>query len=74
MKTYTVKELYDELGKAIKKGKGHLIVLVPNVDDDNGADYATLRDFSFYDDNVAEYAYLDANSGEEEENFWRDKE
>lgn len=74
MKTYTVKELYDVLGKAIENGKGNLILLVPNNDEDIDAEYATLREMSFDDDKFAEYAYLDGNCGEEEEEFWRDRE
>lgn len=74
MKTYTVKELYDVLGKAIENGKGNLILLVPNNDEDIDAEYATLREISFDDGMYEEYAYIDGNTGEEEENFWRDKE
>ncbi len=74
MKTYTVKELYDVLEKAIENGKGDLIILVPNNDEDIDAEYATLGDFSFDDDKFAEYAYIDGNHGEEEEDFWRSRE
>jgi hypothetical protein len=73
MKTYTVKELHDVLEKAIENGKGDLILLVPNDDEDIDAEYATLGKISF-DDEFAEYAYFDGNCGEEEEKFWRDKE
>jgi hypothetical protein len=73
MKTYTVKELHDVLEKAIENGKGDLILLVPNDDEDIDAEYATLGKISF-DDELAEYAYFDSNCGEEEEEFWRDKE
>ena len=74
MKTYTVKEFYDVLAKAIEEGKGDLILLVPNNDENIDAYYATLHGISFDNDQFAEYAYIDGNSGEEEEDFWRDRE
>jgi hypothetical protein len=74
MKTYTVKELHELLGKAIEKGKGDLVLLVPNNDDDIDAEYATLGRISFDEDVYAEYAYLDQNIGEEEEKYWANKE
>lgn len=74
MKTCTVKELHEILGKAIDNGKGDLIVLVPNNDEDIDAAYATLGRISFDDDVYAEYAYFDQNCGEEEEEYWAKKE
>ena len=74
MRTYTVKELHEILGKAIDNGNGNLIVLVPNYDSNIDAAYATLGGISFDTDVYAEYAYLDQNYGEEEEEFWAEKE
>lgn len=74
MKTYTVKELHEILGKAIDDGKGSLIVLVPNNDEDIDAAYATLGGISFDTGVYAEYAYLDQNYGEEENAYWAEKE
>ncbi len=74
MRTYTVKELHEILGKAIDNGKGGLIVLVPNYDDDIDAAYATLGGISFDTAIHAEYAYLDQNYGEEEEAYWAERE
>jgi hypothetical protein len=74
VKTYTVKELHEILGKAIDNGNGDLIVLVPNNDEDIDAEYATLGIISFDEDVYAEYAYFDQNCGEEEEKYWTNKE
>ena len=74
MKTYTVKELHEILGKAIDNGKGDLVVLVPNNDEDIDAEYATLGEINFDADANAEYAYFDQNYGEEEEEYWAEKE
>lgn len=70
MKTYTVKELHEILGKAIDNGKGDLVVLVPNNDEDIDGEYATLGKVSFDEDVYREYAYFDQNFGEEEEEYW----
>jgi hypothetical protein len=70
MKTYTVKELHEILGKAIEEGNGDLIVLVPNGDDSIDATYATLGRVSFDEDAFAECAYFDQNYGEEEDEYW----
>lgn len=74
MKTYTVKELHEILGKAINDGKGDLVVLVPNNDEDIDAEYATLGQIDFDTDIYAEYAYFDQNCGEEEEEYWARRE
>lgn len=74
MKTYTVKELYNILGAAIQQGKGDLIVLVPNNDEDIDASYATLGRVEFDTDIYSEYAYFDGNCGKEEEEYWKEKE
>ena len=74
MKTYTVKELHEILGKAIEEGKGNLILLVPNNDEDIDAEYATLGNVSFDEDVYAEYVYFDQNCGEEEEKYWAERE
>jgi hypothetical protein len=69
MKTYTVKELHEILGEAINNGKGDLVVLVPNNDEDIDAAYATLGRVEFDTDVYAEYVYFDQNYGEEEEEY-----
>ena len=74
MKTYTVKELHEILGKAIDNGNGDLVVLVPNHNEDIDAAYATLGNIDFDTDVYAEYAYLDQNYGEEEEEYWAERE
>lgn len=74
MKTYTVKELHAILGKAIEDGKGDLILLVPNNDEDIDVEYATLGHVEFETDIQGEYAYFDGNWGEEEEEFWAERE
>jgi hypothetical protein len=74
MKTYTVKELHEFLGKAIEEGKGDLVVLVPNYDEDIDAAYATLGSIDSDIGTNAEYVYLDQNCGEEEEEYWAKKE
>ena len=74
MKTYTVKELHELLGKAIEEGKGDLVLLVPNYDNDIEGEYATLGKVSFDEDALSKYAYLDQNTGEEEEEYWANKE
>lgn len=74
MKTYTVKELHEILGKAIEEGKGDLVLLVPNNDEDIDAEYATLGNVSFDEGVYAEYVYLDGNCGEEEEEYWAERE
>jgi hypothetical protein len=74
MKTYTVKELHEILGKAIEEGKGDLVLLVPNNDEDIDAAYATLGRVALDEDAYAEYAYLDQNCGEEEEEYWAKRE
>ena len=74
MKTYTIKELHEILGKAIDNGNGNLIVLVPNNDEDIDAAYATLGGISFDTDIYAEYAYFNQNYGEEEEEYWAERE
>ena len=74
MKTYTVKELYEILGKAIDNGKGNLVVLIPNNDDDIDAAYATLGHIEFDTDVYAECAYFDQNYGKEEQEYWAEKE
>ena len=70
MKTYTVKELHEILGNAINNGKGDLVVLVPNNDEDINALYATLGRVSFDEDIYAGCAYFDQNWGKEEEAYW----
>lgn len=74
MKTYTVKELHEILSKAIEEGKGDLVLLVPNNDEDIDAEYVTLGHIEFDTDIYAEYAYLDGNCGEEEEEYWAERE
>ena len=74
MKTYTVKELYEILGNAIDNGKGDLLVLVPNSDEDIDADYATIGTIEFENDISGVYAYLDQKYGEEEEEYWANRE
>ena len=74
MKTYTVKELHKILGKAVEEGKGDLVLLVPNNDEDIDAAYATLGRIEFDTDAYAEYAYLDGNCGEEEEKYWEERD
>ena len=74
MKTYTVKELREILDKAIDNGNGDLVVLVPNNDEDIDAAYATLGRVSFYTDACAGYAYFEQNYGDEEEEYWAEKE
>lgn len=74
MKTYTVAELCKVLNKAVEDGKGDLIILVPNNDEDIDAAYATLGSVEFDTDMHAEYVYFDGNGGEEEEEFWKEKE
>jgi hypothetical protein len=74
MKTYTVKELYETLGKAINEGKGDLIILVPNNDEDIDAEYATLGIIEFDTDIFSEFAYFEQNIGAEEEEFWEKRE
>ena len=74
MKTYTVKELHEILGKPIEEGKGDLVFLVPNNDEDIDAEYATLGRIEFDTDAYAEYAYFDQNCGEEEEEYWAERE
>lgn len=72
MKTYTVKELHEILGNAIDNGKGDLVVLVPNNDENLVAEYATLGRIGF-DDIYAECVYFEQNCGEEEEEYWTKK-
>ena len=74
MKTYTVKELHETLGKAIEEGKGDLIILVPNNDEDINAEYATLGIIEFDTDISAEFAYFEQNDGWEEDKFWEKRE
>lgn len=73
MKTYTVKELHEILSNAIDNGKGDLVILVPNSDEDLSADYATLGKINF-DDAYAECVYFDQNCGEEEDDYWIKRE
>ena len=74
MRTYTVKELHEILGKAIDNGNGDLLILVPNSDEDIDADYATLGTVEFDTDISGGCAYLDQNYGDEEEEYWAKRE
>jgi hypothetical protein len=74
MKTYTVKELHEILGKAVEDGKGDLIILVPNNDTDMDADYATLGSIDFDIDAYGKYAYFEQNLGAEEDLYWAEGE
>ena len=74
MKIYTVKELHEILGKAINNGKGDLVILGPNGNENIDDAYATLGSVGFDNDVYAEYAYFDQNYGDEEEEYWANKE
>jgi len=71
MKVYTVKEMHAFFTKLMGEGKGNNIVLVPNNDTDEiDAYYRTVGEVTAEDDIV----YLDINSNEEEEEYWKEIE
>lgn len=71
MKVYTVKEMHAFFTKLMGEGKGNNIILVPNNDTDEiDAYYRTVGEVTAEDDVV----YLDINSNEEEEEYWKEIE
>lgn len=71
MKVYTVKEMHAFFTKLMGEGKGNNVVLVPNNDTDEiDAYYRTVGEVTAEDDVV----YLDINSNEEEEEYWKEIE
>lgn len=71
MKVYTVKEMHAFFTKLMGEGKGNNVVLVPNNDTDGiDAYYRTVGEVSAEDDIV----YLDINSNDDEEEYWKEIE
>ena len=72
MKTLTVMDMYILMQDLIVKGKGELLVLMPNwEDEDNGGDYRSIGKIDSCD--VTDTCvYLHGNNAEEEDKFWEE--
>ena len=73
MKMLTVMDMYTLMRDLIAQGKGDLLVLMPNwEDEDNEGDY---RSISKIDDNdiSGTCVYLYGNNAEEENKFWEER-
>ena len=70
MKVYTVKDLYEELGRLVISGLGDRIVLVPDYTEDIEGDYRTIGSIDSANDINGRCIYFEFNDDEEEEKFW----
>ena len=72
MKMLTVMDMYVLMQDLIARGKGDLLVLMPNwADEDNDGDYRSIRKIDSNDISDT-CVYLRGNNAEEENKFWEE--
>ena len=70
MKMLTVMNMYTLMQDLIAQGKGDLLVLMPNwEDEDNNGDYRSISKID-NNDTTGTCVYLHGNNAEEENKFW----
>ena len=74
MKMLTVMDMYTLMQDLIAQGKGDLLVLMPNwEDEDNDGDYRSISKIN--DNDISgTCVYLYGNNAEEENKFWEERE
>lgn len=72
MKMLTVMDMYKLMQELIEQGKGDLLILMPNwEDEDNDGDYRSIRSVEC-NDSYETCVYLYGNNAEEENEFWEE--
>jgi hypothetical protein len=72
MKVLTVMDMYTRMGDLIAQGKGSLLVLIPNwEDEDNDGDYRCIGEVEDVDV-TGTCVYLCGVNAEEENKFWEE--
>ena len=73
MKRLTVMDMYTLMQDLIAQGKGELLVLMPNwEDEDNDGDYRSIGKIDDVDTSGT-CVYLCGNNAEEENKFWEER-